>query len=165
MIRMSFFPTAVLCFLLTSAQANEINAGSLKISDPWARATPKGATVGGGYMTITNTGSAPDRLVGGSSDISSRFEIHEMSTDNGVMKMRPIEKGLVIKAGETIQFKPGAYHLMFVGLNKPLEEGQHIKAVLEFEKAGKVSVDFSVLGIGAQTGGPSSNKMHMEHGR
>ena len=79
------------------AQAEDITAGSLKISAPWARATPKGASVGGGYMKIINTGDAPDRLVGGASDVSDRFEIHEMSMDNGVMKMRMLAKGLEIK--------------------------------------------------------------------
>lgn len=146
--------TLVAAFLAMPAQAEDVTAGSLKISAAWARATPKGAPVGGGYMTITNTGSAPDRLAGGSSDISKRFEFHEMSMDNGVMKMRAVVTGVEIKPGETITFKPGGYHVMFVGLNKPLEQGQHIKATLEFEKAGKVAVDFTVEGIGAQ--GPAA---------
>ena len=135
------------------AQAEDVTAGPLKISAPWARATPKGASIGGGYMKITNTGSAPDRLVGGASDVSSRFEVHEMSMDNGVMKMRPVGQGIEIKPGETVEFKPGGYHVMFIGLKNGLEKGQHVKATLEFEKAGKVDVDFTVEGIGAQTGG------------
>jgi len=114
-------------------------------------------------MTITNTGDLPDRLVGGSSDVSSRFEIHEMSMDNGVMKMRPLEKGIEIKPGQTIDLKPGGYHVMFVGLNKPFEIGQHIKAMLQFEKAGKVAIDFEVQGIGAQRGGGSSGNMQHGH--
>jgi len=68
----------------------------------------KGASVGGDYLTITNTGNVSDRLTGGSSDVSSRFEIHEMSMENGVMKMRPLESGLEIKSGQTLEFKPGA---------------------------------------------------------
>ncbi len=72
--------------------AEEITAGNLKISAAWVRATPKGAPVGGGYLTITNTGTTPDRLVGGSSDVSNTFEVHEMSMDNGVMKMRPVAR-------------------------------------------------------------------------
>ena len=102
------------------AQAEDVTVGPLKISAPWTRATPKGAGVGGGYMKITNTGAAPDRLVGGSSDVSGRFEIHEMSVDNGVMKMRLLAKGLEIKPGQTVEFKPGGYHVMFVGLKRPL---------------------------------------------
>jgi hypothetical protein len=151
MTRISFFAAALLAVSLTMpAQAEDVTAGSLKISAPWARATPKGASVGGGYMTISNTGTAPDRLVGGTTDISGRLEIHEMSMDNGVMKMRMLPKGLEIKPGETVTFKPGGYHVMFVGLKQQLVQGGHFKATLQFEKAGKVDVDFAIEGIGAQ---------------
>lgn len=165
MIRTSFIASVVLfgCWI-GPAQAEDVTVGSLKISSPWARATPKGASVGGAYMTITNTGSVADRLVGGSSDVSSRFQIHEMSMDNGVMKMRPLDKGLEIKPGQTVELKPGGNHVMFVGLKRSLEEGQHVKAMLEFEKSGKVAVDFTVEGIGAREGGAPSGKMQMQHG-
>jgi len=166
MIRTPFIAAVVLfgCWV-GPAQAEDATVGSLKISSPWARATPKGASVGGAYMTITNTGSVADRLGGGSSDVSSRFQIHEMSMDNGVMKMRPLDKGLEIKPGQTVELKPGGNHVMFVGLNRSLEEGQHVKATLEFEKSGKVAVDFTVEGIGARAGGAPSGKMQMQHGR
>lgn len=154
MIRHSLIAAAILVAALAMpAQAEDVTAGSLKISAVWARATPKGAPVGGGYMTITNTGTAPDRLIGGSTAIASRFELHEMSMDNGVMRMRPVANGIEIKPGQTIEFKPGGYHIMFVGLKGGLEQGQHVKATLEFEKAGKVAIEFSVEGIGAQTPG------------
>jgi len=164
MIRIFFVAVAVLftCWA-GSAGAEDATVGAIRISGPWARATPKGAPVGGAYMTITNTGNVSDRLVGGSSDVSNHFEIHEMSMDNGVMKMRPLEKGLEIKPGQTVEFKPGGYHFMFVGLKKPFEEGQHVKATLAFEKAGNVGVDFAVRGVGAQTGA-SSEKMQMQRG-
>jgi len=145
-----------------SAQAEDVTAGNLKISTPWVRATPNGAAVGGGYMTITNTGTAPDRLVGGSSDVSARFEIHTMSMDNGVMKMRPVSDGVEIKPGATVEFSPGGFHVMFVGLKKPFEQGQHVAALLKFEKAGNVTVNFTVEPIGARTG--SSGGMQMQHG-
>jgi hypothetical protein len=73
--------------------------------------------------------------------------------DNGIMKMRPLAQGLEIKPGQTVEFKPSGYHIMFVGLKQQLEKGQHVKATLVFEKAGKVDVDFAVEGVGAQTGG------------
>jgi periplasmic copper chaperone A len=149
----ALFAAGLVSGLAATAQAEDVTAGSLKISAPWARATPKGASVGGGYMKITNTGSVADRLIGGVSDASSRFELHEMSMDNGVMKMRPLATGIEIKPGQTIEFKPGSYHVMFVGLKGGLEQGQHVKATLEFEKAGKVGVDFIVEGLGAKTGG------------
>jgi copper(I)-binding protein len=77
--------------------------------------------------------------------------------DNGVMKMRAMPKGIELKPGQTVEFKPGSNHVMFVGLKQPLEKGGHVKATLQFEKAGKVDVDFPVEGIGAQTGGGASD--------
>jgi len=147
---------AVLSLLALPAQAADVMAGTLKISAPWARATPKGASVGGGYMTITNTGTTPDNLIGGSTAISSRFEVHEMTMDNGVMKMRPVSGGIEIKPGQTVKLEPGGYHVMFVGMKQQLKEGEHFKATLEFAKAGKVEVDFAVEGLGAMHGGGES---------
>ena len=144
----------------TWSRAQDVTAAGLKISAAWARATPKGAPVGGGYLTITNNGNAPDRLIGGSSDSSTRFEIHNMTMDNGVMKMRPVAAGIEIKPGQTVELKPGDYHVMFVGLKKTLEQGDHVKATLKFEKAGDVPVDFTVEGIGAQTGGMQMQRSH-----
>lgn len=156
------------CILVGSwvieASADEVAAGSLKISMAWVRATPKAAPVGGGYLTIANTGSTSDRLVGGSSEVCTSVEIHEMEMANGVMKMRPVSKGLEIKPGDAVVLKPGGYHLMFVGLKKPFEEGQHVKATLKFEKAGSVPVDFLVEGLGARTGGVSSGATQMHRG-
>ena len=131
------------------ALAHDYTVGSLKIAHPWARATPKGAQIGGGYFSITNTGSEPDRLVGGSSAVAKKLEIHEMSMDQSVMKMRAQPDGIVIDPGKTVTFKPGGYHVMFVDLNQPLKQGEKVSATLEFAKAGKVQVDFAVEGIGA----------------
>ena len=153
MIRKAFTVAAFLAaWADVPAQAEDVTVGSLKISTAWARATPKGASIGGGYMKITNSGAAPDRLVGGSIDAANRFEVHEMSMDNGVMKMRPVSTGLEIKPGQTVELKPGGYHVMFVGLKQQLKQGDHFNAQLMFEKAGKVDVDFAVEGIGAKIG-------------
>jgi copper(I)-binding protein len=154
MTRTPFIAAAVLAaWLAIPAHAEDVTAGPLKISASWARATPKGASVGGGYMKISNTGNAADRLLSGTSDVSSRFEIHETTMDDGVIKMRPVANGLEIKPGQTVELKPGGHHVMFVGLKMAFEKGQHVKATLQFEKAGKVDVDFTVEGIGAQSGG------------
>jgi periplasmic copper chaperone A len=150
---------AILVCGAASSRAEDVTAGSLKISAAWTRATPKGAPVGGGYLTITNTGTAADRLIGGASDLSAHLEVHSMMMENGVMKMRPVDAGIEIKPGQTVELKPGGFHVMFVGLKKPFVQGDHVKATLKFEKAGDVSVDFTVEGIGAQTGG-----MQMPHG-
>jgi len=145
--------TVLAAWAALPAQAEDVTVGGLKISAPWARATPKGASVGGGYMKITNTGTAPDRLVGGSTDISGSFEVHEMKMEGDVMKMRPVAGGLEIKPGQTVTFDPSGYHVMFVDLKEQLVQGERFKATLEFAKAGKVDVDFTIEGIGAQTGG------------
>jgi copper(I)-binding protein len=145
--------TVIAAWVALPAQAEDVIVGSLKISAPWARATPKGASVGGAYLKITNTGSAPDRLIGGSTDVAAKFEIHEMKMDGGVMKMRPVADGLEIKPGQTVELAPGGYHVMLMGLKKQLEQGQHFKATLEFAKASKVDVDFAVQGVGAKSVG------------
>src|SRR5262249_48202969 len=115
---------------------------------------------------ITNTGNSSDRLIGGSSDVSTRFEVHEMSMDNGVMKMRPVTNGIEIKPGQTVEFSPGGNHVMFVGLKQPFEQGQHVLAHLKFEKAGNVTVNFAVEPIGTRASGGSGmpDGTHMQHG-
>ena len=153
MTRIAFMIAAFAALAVLPAQAADFTAGNLKISSPWARATPKGASVGGGYMTITNTGTAADHLVGGSTDISRGFEVHEMNMEGGVMKMRPVAGGIEIKPGQTVTLDPSGYHVMFVGLKDQLKQGDHFKATLQFDKAGKVDVDFAIEGIGAKTGG------------
>jgi periplasmic copper chaperone A len=152
-------PFAV-ALILTAAQAQDTSAdyklGSLQISQPWSRATPKGATVAGAYLKITNTGTTPDRLVGGSSPVAGRFEVHEMTMDNGVMKMRPLKGGLEIKPGQSVEFKPGSYHIMLLDLKQPLKKGDHVKGTLNFEKAGSIDVDYPVVGVGETTGTAAS---------
>jgi periplasmic copper chaperone A len=82
-------------FAVSTVHARDFKAGGLDITDPWFRATPKGASVAGGYMKIKNDGSTPDRLIGGSSDVASKFEVHEMKMENGIAKMRPLEGGWI----------------------------------------------------------------------
>jgi copper(I)-binding protein len=143
-------------FAAAPAAAGDVKAGSLQISAPWARATPKGAAVGGGYLKITNTGTAPDRLIGGSTPIAGRLEVHEMSMSGSTMKMRQVSGGLEIKPGQSVELKPGGLHIMFVNLKQQLQQGQHFTATLQFEKAGKVDVDFSIAGIAATAGGENA---------
>jgi copper(I)-binding protein len=152
-IAAAMFAAGLISVLAAPAQAEDTIIGSLKISAPWARATPKGASVGGGYMKITNTGGVVDHLIGGTSGISSGLEVHEMSIDNGVMKMRPLASGVEIKPGQTVELNPSGYHLMFVGLKQQLMQGHNFIATLEFAKAGKIDVEFKVESIGARTGG------------
>jgi copper(I)-binding protein len=152
MRRIALFFTAVFSLAVTAASAGDYKAGSLDVSDPWSRATPKGASVAAGYMKIKNNGSTPDRLLEGSSDVASKFEVHEMKIENGVAKMRPVKGGLEIKPGETVELKPGSFHVMFVDLKKPLSAGDHFKGTLVFEKAGPVSIDYDVRAMGSERG-------------
>lgn len=138
-----------------TAAAKTYTIGSLLIEAPWARATPAGAAVAGAYLKITNSGDAPDRLVGGSLPIASAVEVHEMTMTDNVMKMRRLESGLEIKPGQSVELKPGGYHLMIMGLREGLKEGRTIKGTLVFEKAGAIEVEYGVAPIGAKTSGHS----------
>ncbi|XIA63023.1 copper chaperone PCu(A)C [Bradyrhizobium sp. TZ2] len=149
----------------TPAHAQEVKAGDLVIAQAWSRATPTGARVAGGYLTIENTGSAPDRLIGGSGESAGKVEIHEMAMNNGVMTMRPLDKGLAIEPGKTVKLAPGGYHLMLMDLKKPFKQGDKVPVTLEFEKAGKVTLSLDVQGVGAQApaSGDRSGHMDMKH--
>ena len=132
---------------------NAVTAGTLTITQPWSRATPGGAKVAAGYVRIANKGREPDRLIGATSPLAGRIEIHETSEEGGVARMRPVDKGGVeIKPGATVEFKPGGYHLMLLDLKEPLKEGQTVKGTLVFEKDGAVPVEYAVRALGAQTG-------------
>ena len=145
--------------LRAPVRAEEVKAGDLVISQAWSRATPSGAKVAGGYLTIENKGTAPDKLVSVSAEIAGKADLHEMTTENGVMKMRPLDKGLVIEPGKTVKFAPGGYHLMLQELKAPLKQGDKVPVTLEFEKAGKVAVSLDVQGVGAQAPGGGGSMM------
>jgi len=148
MTRIALVFAVALSICASAAIAQDYSIGTIQVGKPWSRATPKGAKVAGAYMTITNKGTAPDRLVGGSTSAASGFEVHSMVMDQGVAKMRPVDGGLEIKPGETVELKPGSFHVMLTGLRQPLEKGQKIKATLEFEKAGKVDIEYTVEALG-----------------
>jgi periplasmic copper chaperone A len=148
-----------------AANANDYQAGTLEIDSPWSRAIPKGASVAAGYMTIKNTGAAPDRLVSASTPVAGKVEIHEMTMDNGVMKMRPVAGGVEIKPGATVELKPDSIHLMIMNVRQPIEKGKPFAASLTFEKAGTVNVEFTVEDIGAMSpaAGSMPNMPHAHH--
>jgi periplasmic copper chaperone A len=146
----------IICNLLAApARADEIKAGDLVITQAWSRATPGGAKTGGGYLTIENRGSAPDRLIGGSAEVAGAVQVHEMAVKDGVMTMRPLENGLTIEPGKTVKLAPGGYHLMLLSLKNPLKQGQKVPLTLQFERAGAVELSLDVEGVGAP--GPAGN--------
>jgi periplasmic copper chaperone A len=155
-----FLFTLALTLALSAAPAlaQEFKAADILVEKPWARATPKGAEVGGGYLMIQNKGAAPDRLTGGTADFAT-VEIHQMSSENGVSQMREFKDGLTIPAHGSVALSPGGYHLMFTHLTHPLTKGESVKATLNFEHAGPVEVEFSVMGIGASGTGGSGGAM------
>jgi periplasmic copper chaperone A len=144
----------------SAASALDYKVGALEIESPWSRAVLKGAKVAAGYMTIKNTGTEPDRLVGGFTPVAGRFEIHEMSMDKGIMKMRPLPSGLEIKPGQTVELKPSSFHIMMMDLKEPIQRGKPFRASLTFEKAGEVDIDFAVEAVGATPAATSGHDAH-----
>jgi uncharacterized protein YcnI/copper(I)-binding protein len=137
--------------------ADTFKVGDVTVASPWTRATPGGAKVAGGYLKLTNNGTTADKLVGGATDISGRVEIHEMAMSGGIMQMRPLNEGLELKAGQSVELKPGGYHMMFLDLKRQLKEGETVKATLQFEKAGKVDITFKVGPVGGASA-PNEHK-------
>jgi copper(I)-binding protein len=146
-----------------AASAHSIKAGDLELTDLWTRATPPRAAVGGGYVTIVNHGTAPDRLVAASSPQAAVGEVHEMKVEDGVMTMRPLADGLPIPPGETVTLGPGGYHIMFMELREPFTAGGKVPVTLTFEKAGAVETFLHVEPIGAP--GPGGDAHGEEHGQ
>jgi copper(I)-binding protein len=137
-------------FAISQAEAAEFKIDSLVIESPWARATPKGATIGGGYLEIKNNGTTADRLIRGSVSVAKLIQIHNMTVENGIAKMREVTAGIEIKPGGTIKSEPGASHLMFVNLMQPLHEGEKVRGTLTFEHAGTIDIEYAVVGTGAK---------------
>jgi copper(I)-binding protein len=112
-----------------------------------------GSKVAAGYVTIRNTGTEPDRLLGASADAAGRAEIHESVSKGKTVEMRPLPKGLEIPPNATVELKPGGSHLMLIGLTRPLRKGEQLKGTLNFEKAGTVEVTFDIEAMGARAPG------------
>ena len=156
---------AMLTIVASAAQAEDVTLGNLTLSKTWTRATPPKAMAGGGFVEITNSGTEADRLIAASSPVAKKVELHEMAINDGVMVMREKEGGIEVPAGETVALKPGGLHIMFMGLNAPLEEGTVVPVKLTFEKAGDVEIKLDVQKMGAKGmthGGMDHSKM--DHG-
>ena len=133
----------------------------LKIEAAWARATPGKAKNGGAYVTIVNPGAEADWLLGAKADVAKRVEIHTHLNENGVMRMREV-KSIDLPVGGKIHMKPGGYHVMFLGLHKPLKKGERFPVTLVFEKAGEVKTHVKVRAVGAM--GHGGRGHHGGHG-
>ena len=146
---------ATITLMATAAVAHGYRAGLLSIQHPWSRETASGQAVGGGFMTITNQGAADDRLVSGTSPVAAEVQLHTMTMDGGVMRMRQVEGGIAVPARRTLELKPGSYHIMFMGLKRQLRQGERFPVTLRFQRAGKVTVQFVVQPITST--GPMEN--------
>ncbi|MCD2177441.1 copper chaperone PCu(A)C [Rhizobium sp. C1] len=130
--------------LATAAFAHEYKVGELEIVHPASRAMVPGAAVGGGFMEIINHGKSDDTLVSITSPATPDVQLHEMAVTDGVMKMRQLKDGIPVPAGKTVELKKGGLHVMFMNVKTPFKEGDKVPAVLHFQKAGDVKVEFQV---------------------
>ena len=165
-LRRSLFAVATVAATLTAsvqsrpAAAHDVTStdGTLVFSDMWTRATPAGAKVAVGFLKITNVGKESDRLVGGTLTTAGTVQLHEMSMSDGVMKMQELPRGLEVKPGETVELKPGGYHVMFIGLTAPVKEGDKLEGTLIFERAGTVAIHYHAQAMGASKGAAGEHK-------
>lgn len=145
---MKKFMTAAMLALVPVAVA----AAEMEISGGFLRAPPKVANAGAGFLTIRNNG-ADDKLIAAEANISKIVELHTHIQDGDVMRMRQVES-IAVPAGGTAVLKPGADHIMFINLNKPLVEGEKVPVTLVFAKSGKQLVELPVLAVGAMAAKP-----------
>ena len=125
------------------AAAHGYGKGDLQVRHPWTRATPPGARVAAGYLELRNSGKEPDRVTGASTPVGERVELHVMSREGDVMKMREV-KGFEVPARQRLVLRPGGSHLMIVGLSRPLVKGERIPLTLRLERAGELRIELEV---------------------
>jgi copper(I)-binding protein len=140
---------AVIAFASPPAAAHGYIKGNIQVRHPWTRATPPGAEVAAGYLEIRNTGRESDRVIGASTPVAERVEMHVMAREQGIMKMREVTS-LEAPARKRLVLRPGGTHLMIVGLRKPFVKGQRIPLTLRFEHGGDVRVELEVQ-VGGST--------------
>lgn len=135
---------AAFCALATTLTAHEYKVGDIVVDHPMAFETAKTAQTGGGFMTITNTGTQADRLVSVAAEFP-RVEIHTTEMDGDVARMMRLDDGIALQPGETVTLMPGGFHIMFMGLGgDPFEVGEEIPATLTFENAGTLDIKFNI---------------------
>ncbi|MCX9146019.1 copper chaperone PCu(A)C [Erythrobacter sp. WG] len=140
--------------------AAETAASIIAVAEPWSRATAEGQNAGGAFMTIANTGTAADRLTGGSTPVAGRVEIHTMTMEGDVMKMRQLADGLEVPAGGEVTLKPGSFHVMLMDLKQPLKAGDKVPLTLTFAGAGALETELEVRPAGTM---PAMD--HSTHGK
>lgn len=144
MFKRTFLLAALCCGLGLSAHAQDAMLGPIMLSGAWARPTVPGQPAGGGFVTLMNHGKSADRLLGASTPVAGSVELHSMTMEGNVMRMHELAGGIALAPGATVALQPGSLHMMFMNLKQPLALGTKVPVTLQFEKAGKVTVDFVV---------------------
>lgn len=148
---------AFAALLATSVQAHEYTVKNISIGHPYARTTVQAQTVGAAYLSLENKGGTVDRLVAVSvpADVAAKTQIHTMRQQGNVMRMSEAD-GIDLPPSAKIDMRPGdGYHIMLIGLKKPLVAGEKILLTLSFAKAGTVEVNLNVE-AGRQLPAPAS---------
>jgi len=158
MFRLVTVTAAFLVLALPAFATDTPKAGDVSVEQPWARASAGRGANGAAYVTLTNQGQAPDKLIAASSPIASRAELHAHSMEGGVMKMRPVD-GIEIAPGGQAVLQPGGMHIMLIGVHDPMEQGTTFSLTLTFEHGGAATIDVPVAAAGAQR--PMGG--HMKH--
>lgn len=149
MFRTRFKLFKIIALLAATIPTAHAELSTISVQDAWARATPPGIRVGGGYVTVVNTSKQADRLVGASSPLAEKTEIHVSETVGGMARMRWLEDGLEIPAGKEVILAPGGVHLMFMGLKQAIVKDEVVPVTLQFEQAGKIEVNLRAARIGS----------------
>lgn len=148
--------------ITTPAMAHDYTRGNVTIDHPWSRPTPPGTPMGVGYMVIINNGDSDITLTRAETPRAGRVSIHESAMTDGVMSMRPLDDGLVIPAGETVELKPHSYHLMLEKLKGTLKEGESIPLTVNFEGAEAMDVELHVEPLDSASAPEKNGKMDMQ---
>lgn len=159
---MKHFHTLALTAVLALATAGASAQSTLTATGAWSRATPPGTTVGAAYLVIDNRASRSDRLLSVSSPRAARVEVHATVHDGDTARMKRVDP-LHVGAGERIELEPGGMHLMLMGLDAPLREGEQVPLVLQFEVAGEVRVQARVFAPGQDAADEDHSHHHHGH--
>ncbi|MCM5679916.1 copper chaperone PCu(A)C [Schlegelella sp. S2-27] len=162
MSRFSALLATSLAAVVLPVAAHSYKVGDLHIGHPWARPTVAGQTAGGAFLKIENRGRAADKLLSARSDVAASTELHSMTMDGHVMRMREMDE-LPLPAGQTVELKPGGLHIMFTGLKAPLKTGDRVPLILKFERAGEVTVEVKVETPAAPAATPAPTPAGHEH--
>ena len=143
-MRTSILAILALGFIAACSAQGAPAGAALTVKNAWIRTPPPGAPTAAGYATITNRGIASDRLTGAYSGAAASVGLHEMEMTGGMMRMRPVPGGVAIGASASVSLAPNGRHLMLTGLKHPLKAGEHVRVVLQFQRAGEIPADFVV---------------------